>query len=336
VSTSPWRAGVPLLTVACESGRMGCDGWASTTPAPPPDPLTVCVWANLLDAMPDATAVMGHDGTILAVNNAWRMFGVDNGGTEAATGVGINYLGVCRRSAAAGCRDAAAVHEALELVLKGATVESLLDYPCPSPAVGRWFRLRVTPIAGPTASVLISHTNITEQKTLELELERRASSDPLTGLANRARFLQKVASAATPRPGRRRDADRYGLLYLDLDFFKPINDTFGHAAGDQVLQTVAARLSDVVRPQDTIARLGGDEFAIVAPRISAGGLGTLLARVDAALAEPHLVHGNVLSVRASVGSYLAKQGQTAAESLEHADQAMYTIKRLRSTRTPPS
>ncbi len=304
------------------------------TPAPP-DPSAVRGWANLLDAMPDATAVMAHEGTILAVNNAWRMFAVDNGGTEAATGVGINYLGVCRRSAAAGCRDAAAVHKALEEVLKGATVESLLDYPCPSPAVGRWFRLRVTPIAGAAASVLISHTNITEQKTLELDLERRASRDPLTGLANRARFLQKVASAATPRHGRRHDPD-FGLLYLDLDHFKPINDTFGHAAGDEVLQTVAARLLGVVRPQDTIARLGGDEFAIVAPRISARGLATLLARVDATLAEPHLVHGNVLTVRASVGSYLATQGQTPAESLEHADQAMYAVKKLRSTPTPPS
>lgn len=86
--------------------------------------------ATLLDAMPDATAVLDPFGTIVAVNQAWRMFSVDNGGTPQRTGVGTNYLDVCARSAAAGGGDAAAVRAGLHAVLAGETVECDLEYPC--------------------------------------------------------------------------------------------------------------------------------------------------------------------------------------------------------------
>jgi hypothetical protein len=145
-------------------------------------------------------------------------------------------------------------------VLRGETVESDLEYACPSPSVGRWFIVRVSSVPADPPGALVTHVNITRRKAAEDDLLHRASSDPLTGLANRTALEQRLRRALTPRAGRTPSPD-VGVLCLDLDGFKPVNDTFGHAAGDEVLQVVAHRLLGVVRPQDTVARLGGDEFA---------------------------------------------------------------------------
>ncbi len=283
----------------------------------------------VLDALPDATAVLDQTGTIIAVNKAWRMFTTDNGGDPVMTGVGVNYLDMCARSARAGCPDAADVEVGIRSVLAGQTVHSELEYPCPSPAAGRWFLLRINPVDSPPTGAVVSHVNITRRKRAEEDLAHEAAHDPLTGLANRTRFTVRLVAALAPRAGRA--PAHVGVLYLDLDRFKPVNDTFGHDAGDEVLLTTAARLRDVVRPQDTVARLGGDEFAIVAPRITPPGLASLAQRVTSALAQPHFVHGAVVLVPASVGTYLAAQGESAEESLSRADASMYALKRDRTT-----
>ncbi len=284
------------------------------------------VAAGLLDALPDPTAVIDGDGVIVGVNHAWQMFGVDNGADPKRTGVGVNYLEVCRRSADEGCLDAGAVVSALQAVLAGEAVEADYEYPCPSPSVGRWFAVRMTQMARPELGVVMSHTNITRRKLAEADLELRASRDPLTGLANRARLTEALQTALSDRPGRGSEPD-VGLLYLDLDRFKPVNDTYGHAAGDEVLQAVAHRLELLTRPQDTVARLGGDEFAVLVPRIGRSQLDDLAARVIGALAQPHLVHGHPVVVPASVGSYHACGGEDAGSCLERADASMYSAKR---------
>jgi diguanylate cyclase (GGDEF)-like protein len=286
--------------------------------------------AGLLDALPDATAIVDSSGAIVAVNRAWQMFTVDNGGSLEATGIGVNYLDVCQRSAATGCEDAGAVAAGLRAVLAGDTVESDFDYPCPSPEVGRWFVLRMTRLDRPEPGVVVSHTNITRRKIAEQDLERRASLDSLTGLANRSLFTEALAKALTPR--QTPTAADVGLLYIDLDGFKPVNDTYGHAAGDEVLQAVAKRLDLARRPGDTTARLGGDEFAVVAPRISPQGLAGLVARLTSALTEPHLIHGNLLTVGASIGTYLATAGEDAANCVHRADTSMYAAKSSRPPR----
>jgi diguanylate cyclase (GGDEF)-like protein len=287
--------------------------------------------AAVLDALPDATAVLDRSGTIVAVNAAWRMFAVDNGGRRETTGVGVSYLGVCDRAAAAGCLDAAEVLVGLRSVLAGQTVESDQEYPCPSPSVGRWFTSRITAIGGPIGGALASHVNISRRKKSELELVHQALHDPLTGLANRVLFAEKLAEALTERPGRVRVPD-VGLLYIDLDRFKPVNDSYGHNAGDEVLLNVAHRLGTQVRLQDTVGRLGGDEFAVCAPRINATTLSALASRIDKALAQPHRVHGRDVVVKGSIGVYLGAAGDVAAEALDSADQAMYAIKNLRPHR----
>ena len=218
----------------------------------------------MLDALPDATAVIDSAGVIIAVNRAWRMFALDNGGIPENTGVGVNYLQVCARSAASGNADALAILAGLRSVLAGETVEHDREYPCPAPGVQRWFISRITGLGLPQGGAVTSHVNISGRKRAEDELAHQAAHDPLTGLANRRLFLDRLTSALTHRQGRATGGS-IGVLYVDLDGFKSINDLYGHAAGDELLAVTADRLRTVVRPQDTVARLGGDEFAICIP-----------------------------------------------------------------------
>jgi len=286
---------------------------------------------DLLDAMPDATALVDGDGIISDVNHAWVMFALDNGGLAADTGVGVDYLAVCERAAARGCDDARFAADGLRAVLRGETVERDFDYACPSPSAGRWYKLRITPVRGEHPAALVSHVNITRHKITEFDLELRASHDPLTGLANRSMLQSRLAKALTTRPGRKGRAD-VGVVCLDLNRFKPVNDDFGHAAGDEVLLEVAARLRSAVRPQDTVARSGGDEFVVVAPRVDSDAMVALGERISVALAEPHLVHGCPVTVGASVGTHLASPGEDVGAALEAADAAMYVAKRRSQSR----
>lgn len=118
----------------------------------------------VLDSLPDATAVVDESGRIVSVNHTRRMFAVDNGGRPETTGVGVDDLAMCDRAAEAGCSDAARVADGLRAVLGGATIQSELEYPYPSPAVGRWFLLRISRLAGPLPGAVVSHVNITDAR----------------------------------------------------------------------------------------------------------------------------------------------------------------------------
>jgi diguanylate cyclase (GGDEF)-like protein len=282
----------------------------------------------VLDALPDATAILDRFGRITAVNRVWRMYSLDNGGRPETNGVGVSYLDVCARSARAGCVDAAEVLAGLRAVLAGETIESDHDYPCPSPVGGRWFTTRITPIQSSTGGAVVSHVNISRRKISEDELSHQASHDPLTGLANRLLFTSRLSDALGPNGDHHRGG-QVGLLYIDLDNFKPVNDSYGHDAGDEVLITVAHRLRGQVRDLDTAARLGGDEFAVCAPGLAREGLHALAERIRVALAVPHQIHGRQTLVPGSIGAHLASSGDTVADALRLADQAMYAIKNAR-------
>jgi diguanylate cyclase (GGDEF)-like protein len=288
----------------------------------------------LLDAIPDSTAVLAGDGTIVAVNRAWRRFALDNGGSPDKTDIGVNYIDVCGSSAAAGCIDASTVQRAVLEVLKGGRLESDFEYPCHSAdgSSERWYMLRISRIDGPNEKgAMISHVNITRRKKAELDLARRATEDPFTGLANRVLFEQRLTKSLKLRPGEAACAD-VALIFIDLDGFKEVNDTYGHAAGDWILLEVAQRLKGLRRNQDTVARLGGDEFVLLAPRMNTVGLAGLLTKVAEVLAAPYLVAGEWLHVGASLGSYLADRGDDAATALRRADEAMYAAKTLQGGR----
>jgi diguanylate cyclase (GGDEF)-like protein len=287
----------------------------------------------VLDALPDATAVLDSHGTIIGVSRAWQLLAVDNDGDPDTTGVGINYFDVCRRAAAQGNREAADAAAGLRAVLDGDLVQYDDEYSCPSPAAGRWFLMRITPLEDASGGAVVSHVNISRRKMAEDELAHAASHDQLTGLANRALFLARLTAELTARPGRHRPD--VGVLYIDLDEFKTVNDTYGHEAGDNVLLAVASRLRGLLRPHDVAARLGGDEFAVMVPRTSSSRLSPLAARLSACLAEPHRTHGGPLTVLASIGTHLAAPGSAAADALHRADVDMYRVKRAHRRALPP-
>jgi diguanylate cyclase (GGDEF)-like protein len=171
-----------------------------------------------------------------------------------------------------------------------------------------------------------------DQKTQELrESERRfrhlAHHDPLTGLPNRAWFHERAQMALGMS---RRNGNRVGLLLLDLDHFKPINDTLGHDAGDALLCALAERASAAVRKVDTVARLGGDEFAVVLPDVSTGEDAEAVARkILAAVCQPVTIKGRQVAMSVSIGvAVFPEDGDSETELLRSADLAMYESKKL--------
>jgi diguanylate cyclase (GGDEF)-like protein/PAS domain S-box-containing protein len=174
--------------------------------------------------------------------------------------------------------------------------------------------------------------DVSDRKQLEAELERLALYDSLTGLPNRALFSDRLRHALE----RRERSGTTAVYFLDVDRFKRINDSLGHAAGDEVLREVARRLESVLRPEDTVARFGGDEFTILCE--SVGGVleaVNVADRLQVPLAEPLRIGGAELRLSASVGVALAEPREDTSDSrlMEDADAAMYRAKDHGGART---
>ncbi|CAN3126472.1 diguanylate cyclase domain-containing protein [Mycobacterium sp. smrl_JER01] len=170
--------------------------------------------------------------------------------------------------------------------------------------------------------------DITTRKRVEAELQYLASHDPLTGLANRALFTDRIEHALARAANGQ--SDGVGVIFLDLDGFKAVNDTWGHAEGDAVLTVVTRRIESAIRPTDTVARLGGDEFAVLCPGVSdPDRLQHLAERIRAEVRRPVLLTGggsyDHLSV--SAGVVTSGPGCTAETLLRRADRLMYRAKR---------
>jgi Amt family ammonium transporter len=181
-------------------------------------------------------------------------------------------------------------------------------------------------VNGDRAGYVLTYRDIGDRKQVEARLQHDAMHDALTGLPNRALFIDRLSLALNRRQRRREQS--CGVLFLDLDRFKEINDTLGHAAGDELLIAVAERLSTTLRPQDTAARLGGDEFAVLLDNIlSVSDLDMVASRIVHALDRPFEIHGNELYVVASIGAVVAGPNHTSPELLiRDADFAMYRAK----------
>ncbi|WP_432978271.1 diguanylate cyclase domain-containing protein [Dactylosporangium sp. CA-233914] len=198
-----------------------------------------------------------------------------------------------------------------------------------------WIAVTMSIVAGPPAFAILQVQDITGRKATEADLVRRASRDPLTGLANRDALAAPLAAAIRrAHAGQARSA----LLFCDLDDFKVVNDTLGHDAGDAVLVAVAERLRALVRPGDTVARLGGDEFVVLAgdgpdaAGAASGGLdvaavAALVDRIESAVSSPVVHDGHVIRVQVSVGAAVIDDtAQDAVAVLRAADRAMYQVK----------
>jgi diguanylate cyclase (GGDEF)-like protein len=170
------------------------------------------------------------------------------------------------------------------------------------------------------------HQDITAQKRVEAELAHMARYDALTGLANRALFLEKVNEALLRLS---RHDEPFSVLMLDLDRFKAVNDSLGHAIGDSLLKAVGERLRRLVRDLDVVARLGGDEFAIIqiADSNQLDQVTVLANRVLSALTEPYDIDGRKIVVGTSIGISMAPKHADDADALvRHADLALYKAK----------
>lgn len=185
------------------------------------------------------------------------------------------------------------------------------------------------------AAIAIYEINSIQLKKL-LAQERnmfafKASHDPLTGLANRDEFNARIKLALETA---RSSNYPIALIYIDLDGFKPINDTLGHHAGDVVLETVSRRLERIVRGTDTVARLGGDEFAIILQGVGEDQqIKPILEKVLATISQDiPLEDGKIVNVRGSLGVAYFPQNADSAETLcRHADMAMYLAKEVKNT-----
>ncbi|MGH2956342.1 MAG: putative bifunctional diguanylate cyclase/phosphodiesterase [Solirubrobacterales bacterium] len=175
------------------------------------------------------------------------------------------------------------------------------------------------------AGFVVNARDISERKELERQLTHRAFHDPLTELANRALFGDRLEHALSRRG---RATDTLAVLFLDLDNFKNVNDSLGHESGDRLLGAVSQQLLGCARPGDTVARLGGDEFALLLEDVE-GGIGSarVAARVLRAFEEPLNVDDRELFVQASIGIATNSEASATAESLlRNADVAMYAAK----------
>ncbi len=193
----------------------------------------------------------------------------------------------------------------------------------------RWMRCRCRIIRDdcdrPTRLIGMA-IDVTEQKNLHAWVERQAKTDPLTSLGNRRGFEER-AETHLSRSKSSRTPYIFGLLMLDLDRFKPINDQYGHLTGDSILKLFAHRLSGAVRPIDYVARLGGDEFAILVDDTDDLNLSKLAERLVRVVAEPMEVDGHCFEIGCSLGATRVRSGDCTVEGLiARADAALYDAK----------
>ena len=186
--------------------------------------------------------------------------------------------------------------------------------------------LEVRSMTTPDGGMVRTFTDITERKRAEARIAAMATRDELTGLANRSLFRERVEQALNRM---QRYGEPFALHMLDLDRFKPINDTLGHPVGDEVLKETAARLRACVRDTDTVARLGGDEFAIVQPQaITQEEAGGLAQRILDAVAAPFDIDGQRMEIGITIGVAFAPRDAADHDQLiARADQALYEGKK---------
>ena len=299
----------------------GADGsWPALSPAPA-QPAGLALAELAFDTAPVALAVVALDRRWVRVNDALCALL----GYPAERLLGHTYRRLTHPD------DVHLDEEAVAMLLtaggRGPSIEKRYRH-----ADGHliWARVTATLIRdadGLPVGAITAVEDIADLRHRHAELSRLALHDPLTGVRNRALLDDDINRALRTR-------DRVGgvvaVLYLDVDDFKGINDAHGHEAGDLTLVVLSTRLRDALREEDTVARLGGDEFVLVAHLPSADHAEELRGRIEGVCAEPVVLAGQAVSVRASVGMAVVDSfGCTAARVLAAADAAMYALKRGR-------
>jgi len=219
----------------------------------------------------------------------------------------------------------AAMARLLDKDADGASIEFRL---CTGDGARRWVENRYVPVRDKDGRLIEVEgivIDITERKAAEEKIALLARTDGLTGLANRATFFERLRQAFAAA---QRGAIPFAIFYLDLDHFKPVNDTLGHPIGDLLLKEVADRLRKCTRESDLVARLGGDEFAVLQGEMGEpDNAGVLALKLQTALALPYEINGNDVRVSVSIGICPYDQGSSGADAmLVQADLALYRSK----------
>jgi len=266
------------------------------------------------EAIPATVVVVGADGRYRFANGAFERYcGLPRDQIIGRTAVDV-----------LGAAEVARRRPYMQRAFAGESVTFALDYATPEGTT--WLQLSCIPLRlggqGVDGFVGIAQ-DITSQRREQDRLTALSQRDPLTGLLNRAGFEQFLERQVDAGLGA-----ALGLLYIDLDRFKPVNDQHGHAMGDRLLQAVARRLTGLVRPTDAVARLGGDEFVILLSDAGALAHSDAVAdKVVAAIGAPFDVDGQSLRIGASVGvAFGAAAGADRGELLRRADAALYRAK----------
>ncbi|MEO9653692.1 diguanylate cyclase [Marinomonas sp.] len=216
----------------------------------------------VLDSIQDHIVVIDNTGEIQLVNRSWASFGEENACTVKIDWQGMNYLDECDKAANKGDEFAQMAGAGIRSVIAGQEPAFYYEYPCHSPEEKRWFMMRVTPFeVTQHRYFVVAHQNITERKLAEKRVQALARMDGLTNVPNRRTF-DEFFKSEWQRCLRLKKP--ISLAIIDLDFFKLVNDTYGHQAGDDCLRQVATLLSRYAkRPSDICARYGGEEFIIL-------------------------------------------------------------------------
>lgn len=278
---------------------------------------------GVLDALSDQAAVLDRDGVVVRVNRAWADAPASHRAVVDRCDVGTHYPATLE---AQGSRPARIAADGIRSVLAGALPGFQSEYDTVD-AGRRSFSLQVDPL--PAGGAVVRHIDISFRKHLQRQLAHRATHDPLTGLPNRMVLADRLGQALIRSA---RTGGGVALLFCDVDRFKQINDSQGHAVGDQVLEAIARRLQNCVRQSDVVARLGGDEFVVLLEDVADEATAQRFARdLQAAATHPIVVEGRPLHFGLSVGIALhpgraATDGREIAALLADADAAMYAAK----------
>jgi diguanylate cyclase (GGDEF)-like protein len=275
-----------------------------------------------LEQSPLGTLIFKPDGSALLSNTAWKKLWSfrEDGSPEDMNVFEDTQI-----------RAAGLVPYIEESMVGGAVITPPLLYD-PARVGGRgtwrWFRAFIYPVrdeTGTLSEVTLILEDVTERKALEERIAYQAFHDSLTGLANRTLFADRLEHALARTE---RQEDEIGVMFIDLDDFKHVNDSLGHSLGDSLLVEVAHRLGACLRPQDTLARFGGDEFVVLLEDIDVGGVVGTAKRILREIDDPFTIDGHKLSVTGSIGIVFGNSDKLRAEDLlRSADAAMYRSKR---------
>jgi diguanylate cyclase (GGDEF)-like protein len=273
-----------------------------------------------IDALSAHILVLDGSGTILMVNRALAEF-------SGRDPTGENYLAASDTAGGPMAEDAMAFAEGIRSVMRSEVAQYKLEYVNRMDQREHWFLGKVTRFGSDAeVRVVVAHEEITERKVFEAQIEYLATHDALTGLANRTLLSDRLTQAM--RHARRRKT-RLSLLFLDLDRFKDVNDSYGHTVGDALLQAVAARLSGIIRSADSLARLGGDVFVILLVDIGdPQNVAGVARKIIDAFANPFEIGEHVMYISASIGATVFPEDSEDDINLlfRNADTAMYRAK----------